>query len=273
MVHRLLKAQLDHEPHCEVDPDLCVSLGAAIQGGLIAGVDVGPVLIDITPHTLGIECLGVLHGRLTDKVFSAVIHRNTPLPASRSEIYYTAQDGQDAARIRVFQGENDNTRFNKSVGEFLLDGLNEEAEEGNEILVRFELNLDGILKVTAAERETGREKQIVVDNAITRFRAKDQDEAKARLSEMFGDSAADETLAAAGATDSLPPESPSPLFENASNLLAKARRLIPQASAEDAAEMRELIDQLQRAIEACEMDRVKSSQEKLDDLLFYLQDA
>ena len=173
----------------------------------------------------------------------------------------------------MFQGENDDMRFNKSVGEFLLDGLNEEASEGNEILVRFELDLDGILKVTAAERETGREKQIVIDNAITRFRAKDQDEAKARLSEMFGDSAADETLADADATDSLPPESPSPLFENASNLLAKARHLIPQASAEDAAEMRELIDQLQRAIEACETDRVKSSQEKLDDLLFYLQDA
>ena len=149
LVRQMLKEQLRHEPHLEVDPDLCVGMGAAVQGGLIAGVDVGPVLVDITPHTLGIRCVGDLNGRYSDRLFSPVIQRNTPLPANRSEVYYTGHDGQEAAQIEVYQGEHDDATFNQQVGDLLLQGLNEEAEQGNEILVRFQLNLDGILTVTA----------------------------------------------------------------------------------------------------------------------------
>src|SRR5271157_1270575 len=97
MVHRLLNDQLKQPIHCEINPDLCVAMGAAIQGGLIAGVDVGPVLVDITPHTLGIEAAGPLHGGFSLHCFSPVIERNTPLPAVRSEMYGTMCDGQEAA--------------------------------------------------------------------------------------------------------------------------------------------------------------------------------
>jgi len=271
MVHRLLREQLDHEPHQEVDPDLCVAMGAAVQGGLIAGVDVGPVLVDITPHTLGIQCLGELRGRISHNVFSPIIPRNTPLPATRSEIYYTAQPGQDAAHIHVLQGESDDVRFNQSVGEFMLEGLDEEAAEHNEILVRFELSLDGILNVTAVERETGLERRLTIDNAITRFRAHSRDEAKAKLATMFAPSGGDAPDADSEAV--APADPHRQLFEAASSLIAKAQRLAPQAAEEDAAEIRDLIADLEQAIASREHDGTRQACEQLEDLLFYLADA
>ena len=98
-------------------------MGAAVQGGLIAGVEVGPVLVDITPHTLGIEALGELHGLPSIHTFAPIIERNTPLPASRTEIFSTVVDGQKGAEIRVFQGEDEDTRYNTLVGEFKIEGL------------------------------------------------------------------------------------------------------------------------------------------------------
>ena len=272
-VHELLAEQLHQELHSEIDPDQCVALGAAVQGGLITGVDVGPVLVDITPHTLGIRTLGGLHGMLSDDVFSRIIPRNTALPASRSEIYYTACDGQKAAQVDVYQGENDNVRFNQGVGGFCLEGLDEEAEEGNEILVRFQLDLDGILTVTAVERRTGLEKQLRIDNAITRFRAKSQADAKAKLAAMFGQ-AGEEAGADRSITEAGQETAPGgPRFDEAHELIAKARRLIQEASTEDAAEMRKLVGELQEAVTEGDADRVQQLCEQLDDVVFYLQDA
>ncbi len=277
LVHHLLNEQLPGELHSEIDPDLCVSLGAAVQGGLIAGVDVGPVLVDITPHTLGIKCLGEVHGRYTDNAFSPIIARNTPLPATRSEIYYTSCVGQEQVRIKALQGENEDIRFNESVGEFLLEGLNEDANEGSEILVRFDLNLDGILTVTAVERETGLEKKLRIDNAITRFRAGSHAEAKLALAAIFGDI----PEGAAGGTDKTEPsvvaasrsESYEDNGEDASPLIAKARRLIHQAPDEDANEMRELVNEFQNATASHDSDRMARVEKQLEDIVFYLDDA
>ena len=145
-------------------------MGAAIQGGLIAGVDVGPVLVDITPHTLGIQALSDRGGRLSHYCFVPLIGRNSPLPCRRSEMFHTASDRQKVARIAVFQGEDDDVRRNDLVGEFLLEGL-AEVDAGNEVLVQFDLNLDGILQVRATEHATGRQKELTIDNAVSRFRA------------------------------------------------------------------------------------------------------
>jgi len=91
------------------------------------------VLVDITPHTLGIQCLGELHGLLSTNLFSPVISRNTALPATRSEIYHTSVDGQEQVEIHVLQGEEPDVRHNESVGKFLLEGLDPDAPQGNEI--------------------------------------------------------------------------------------------------------------------------------------------
>ena len=97
LVHALLEERLGRPVHCEIEPDLAVAMGAAVQGGLITGVDVGPILVDITPHTLGISALGELHGFLSEHSFSPIIERNTPLPVSRTEIYSTVVDEQKSA--------------------------------------------------------------------------------------------------------------------------------------------------------------------------------
>lgn len=270
LVHRLLSEQLQQTLHFEIDPDLCVAMGAAVQGALIAGVDVGSVLVDITPHTLGIQCLGHLRGHYSHNVFSPIIARNTPLPATRSEIYYTTHEGQEAVEIHVLQGEDEDARNNTSVGRFLLEGLDEEAGPENEILVRFDLNLDAILTVTAIERLTSREKKLTIENPIARFRAKDRGEAKAKLAAMFGYEAAsvEQPLSA---PVSQPAESTE--RQEARQLLSKARRLAASAAPEDAAEIGQLVAKLEAAQDHSTDEEVQATLARLEDLLFYLEDA
>ena len=272
LVHRLLQEQLGQPIHTEVDPDLCVSMGAAIQGGLIAGLDLGPVLVDITPHTLGVQCLGYMDGFRSPYNFASVIERNTALPASRSEVFHTEHDGQEGARIDVFQGEDHDVRHNEAVGGFKLEGL-ADAKRGNEILVRFDLDLDGILTVTATEKLTGLEKKLKIDNAMSRFRSDNHESAKERLEEAFAEAeigAADQP--AAEPQEDLPIELRQAIAK-ANELLAQAERLAADANEQDAQEMRELIAQLRGSIQAREPDDIQDAAAMLDDLVFYLQDA
>jgi molecular chaperone DnaK len=279
-VHQLLEEQLGQPIHDEVDPDLCVAMGAAIQGGLIAGIDVGPVLVDITPHSLGIQVLGEVDGRVTSDCFARLIHRNASLPTGRSEIFSTVIDGQKAAGIQVFQGEDNDVRHNQPVGEFLLDGL-AEAGRGNEILVRFDLDLDGILKVTAIERATGRQKQLTIDNAVTHFRAGNRQEALARVEATFlgpagGDLAATPPAAAGVPARGSPPDLPAEmtqLMERCRQLIAKSGQLAGQAAAADAAQIERTIERLQAAISERSQADMQSAAAELEDLVFYLQDA
>ena len=270
MVHRLLQERLAQEIHSEVDPDLCVTLGAAVQGGLIVGIDVGPILVDIPPHTLGIEPLGPLQGFLSPNHFSPVIERNTPLPASRSELFGTTYDGQDAARIHVFQGEDEDVRHNEPVGKFLLEGL-AEVERGNEILVRFDLDLDGILKVTATERSTGLEKRLVVDNAVSRFRAKNREEALARVAAAF-ESSGSAPATSQDADADLSPELKQ-IIGTCEELVSKAERIAPGVNPEDATEIRELAGKLRTAISERSQADIEEILPKLEDLVFYLEDV
>lgn len=275
LVHRLLEEQLGREIHAEVDPDLCVSMGAAIQGGLIAGLDLGPVLVDITPHTLGIQCIGGLHGFESVYRFSPIIERNTALPASRSELFVTSHDSQEVVRIDVFQGEDKDVRHNQEIGGFDLDGL-ADAKQGNEILVRFDLDLDGILTVAATEKLTGLEEELTIDNAMSRFRSENRESAKARLEAVFS---GDETAAAdpPGQPAADPVENLSPelkeVIGKANELLAQADRLMANANPRDAEEMRELMDQLRETVQARTPGDIHDASAKLDDLVFYLQEA
>src|SRR6185369_15893974 len=129
----LLEERLGRPPHQEVNPDLCVAMGAAVQSAIIAGSDVGAVLVDITPHSLGIKCLDSSHGMYFPYRFAPIIHRNTPLPASRSELFHTASDAQTEVEIDVYQGENEDVRHNYRVGRFMVQGL-AEVPAGNQIV-------------------------------------------------------------------------------------------------------------------------------------------
>ncbi|NQT35864.1 MAG: Hsp70 family protein, partial [Planctomycetes bacterium] len=259
----------------EVDPDLCVSMGAAIQGGLVAGLDLGPVLVDITPHTLGVQCIGGLNGFESVYRFAPIIERNTALPASRSEVFVTSHDGQDAVCIHAFQGEDKDVRHNELIGGFDLEGL-ADAKQGNEILVRFDLDLDGILTVAATEKLTGLEERLTIENAMSRFRSENRESAKVRLEAAFTGAeiaTADQMQqSAAGPDEDLSPELRE-VIGKANELLAQADRLVANANEQDAEEMRELMDQLRGAIQARTPGDIQDASAKLDDLVFYLQEA
>jgi molecular chaperone DnaK len=284
LVHELLEKRLGRPVHCEIEPDLAVAMGAAVQGGLIAGIDVGPILVDITPHTLGISTLGHLHGFLSSHAFSAIIERNTPLPVSRTEIYTTVSDDQDAARIRVFQGENHDTRYNTLVGEFLIEGL-AQVPAGNEILVRLDLDLNGILKVTATERHTGLVKHVVIENAMERFRKSQRSDAVDRLEAIFEtlESPYEPPRALVGpsivhdAGDAMPEAGLAPglrqVVASAQSLAAKAKALMIDANAEDAAELRAMLTDLTAAVDRRAEDDIRAVTREIEELVFYLQDA
>jgi molecular chaperone DnaK len=270
LVHRMLSTRLGRPVHAEIEPDLAVAMGAAVQGGLIAGVDVGPILVDITPHTLGIEALGERAGLPSPYCFSPIIERNTPLPASRTEIFTTTHDGQETAEIRVFQGEEDDTRFNSLVGEFQVQGL-ANVPAPNQLLVRLDLDLNGILRVTATERATGLARQVVIDNMMERFRTRERVDALERIDALFGES--DQHKQLGEANDAAPPAISPELqkaVEAANALIAKSEQVKASANSEDAAEMTGLVEDLRAAITRQSLDDVRRVSAALEDLIFYL---
>src|SRR5438067_8070269 len=116
--------------------------------------------------------------------FAPIIHRNTPLPASRSELFHTYRDGQTEVEIDVYQGESDDVRRNHRVGKFMITGLAPVAA-GNPIVVQLDLNLDGMLKVSARERATGLQKQVTIENALAQFEREEQEQARNRLDRLW----------------------------------------------------------------------------------------
>jgi molecular chaperone DnaK len=141
-------------PDRSVNPDEAVALGAAIQGGVLGGeVEVDNLLLlDVTPLSLGIETLG--------EVFTKITERNTTIPTTKSQVFSTATDGQTSVEIHVLQGERAMARDNKSLGKFLLTGIPPAPRGVPQIEVSFEIDVNGILKVSATDKGTGREQSI-----------------------------------------------------------------------------------------------------------------
>jgi molecular chaperone DnaK len=285
VISRLLEERLGQPAHQEVNPDLCVALGAAIQGGIIAGADVGSVLVDITPHSMGIKVLDDHTGMFFEHRFAPIIKRNTPLPASRSEVFYTHADGQTQVEIDVYQGESDDVRNNHRVGRFMVQGLAPVAA-GNPILVQLDLNLDGMLKVSARERATGLQKEIFIENALARFEREESALARERLERLWADQDEGEDGEDLGEAAGPPPgdegEMPSILpgpregqreAVQARALLEKAERLLEKVSAEDKGEVEKQMERVRVALTDRKWDQLQKASDELADTLFYLEDV
>ena len=144
------------EPDRSVNPDEAVALGAAIQAGVLAGEVEDILLLDVTPLSLGIETLG--------EVFTKIIDRNTTIPSSRSQVFSTATDGQTSVEIHVLQGERAMAKDNKSLGKFLLTGIPPAPRGIPQIEVSFEIDVNGILQVSAQDKGTGKAQSIRITN-------------------------------------------------------------------------------------------------------------
>ena len=167
-VQEAVKKELGCEPFKGINPDECVSIGAAIQGGVLQGDVKGLLLLDVTPLSLGIETLG--------GVCTKIIDRNTTIPTKKSQIFSTAADNQPSVEVNVLQGEREFARDNKSLGTFHLDGIAPAPRGIPQIEVTFDIDANGIVHVSAKDMGTGKEQSITI-TASTNMSKEDIDKA------------------------------------------------------------------------------------------------
>ena len=156
-VQDLVKQMTGKQPNMSVNPDEVVADGAAVQGGVLTGDVSGILLLDVTPLSLGVETMG--------GVMTKMIDRNTTIPTSKTEVYSTAADNQTSVEINVLQGERELARDNKSLGKFQLTGIPAARRGVPQIEVTFDIDANGIVKVTAKDKGTGKEQQITISGS------------------------------------------------------------------------------------------------------------
>ena len=289
LVSSLLRKYHDLEPRRDVHPDLCVALGAGVLASRLAGHEVDRVLVDVTPYSFGVSYLGDRDGNPYSHCYKAIVERNTPLPVTRTERYYTASAGQVAVDIEVFQGDDPDAMRNILVGSFRITGL-APTEEPNEVLCRMRLDIDGILEVAAIEKKTGMSKQITITNALKPKSEAEIRAAQERLRELFesrraagGDEfdSVEELLGEeldddddSGLRTSLAPTpkpAPTPAFgADAKDLMDKARRLLDLMHPDDKEETINMLEEMQIAINLGDREAYQKASGALKELLFFV---
>ncbi|MDR1483841.1 MAG: Hsp70 family protein [Planctomycetaceae bacterium] len=301
LVHSLIENRMGMTPHGEIDPDLCVTMGAAIQGGLIAGTEVGKVLVDITPHTLGIHAVSSENFYS----FSPLIKRNTPIPCRRSNVYYKSHKEQKKAEVSILQGEHNDIRQNTLIGEFWLEGMTENSNSP-EIICQFDLDINGILHVTAIEKGTGLTSETVVENVLTKRDHNANEKFKSQLKQFFhedkesilspdkksdgvddvdvkggvgevsvGGVSSDKVSSLLLALDRLSQVEFS-TFADELKVVRKAVKLLGKDNVQTLANIGdaiELSDRVLSAIDKKDKETAKQLSSDLDDLLYYLDDS
>lgn len=264
LVSQLLEEKLHKLPHSEVDPDLCVALGASIQAAIEMGQNVGSVLVDVTPYTFGTSAMDPIEGN--PFLFVPLIRRNSKLPITKSEVFGTVLDNQEAVNIEVYQGEDPDVRNNILIGNFFFKGLSK-APAGNQIVLTFALDVNGLLKVHGLEKKTGRDIHGVVENAMRSFDDAALDESRMRVEALWSDGevwdveaqeAPQEEEAVSGAA-------------SVQETIEKARKMMEKASDEDRNDIIDLIERIQDALDQKDPEKVAEARDELDDLLFYLE--
>jgi molecular chaperone DnaK (HSP70) len=288
LVFNLLAERIGIEPRQDMHPDLCVALGAGVLASRLSGRDVDRVLVDVSPYSFGISFLGERGGVPYPHCYKPIIRRNTPLPLTRTEQFYTTHPFQTEVDVHVYQGEDEDALKNILVGDFTVGGLTE-AEDLNEILCRMRLDLDGILEVTSQEKLTGRSKQITIANAmqaktpeeIAAGRKRIQDLFASRSPELaeFNGSPGEETDTEIIAGEFEEMESGGAVEQatlvvgaaEAESLMARSRKLLELMHEEDREEAIDLHERIGEAIESGDSEALARASRALTELLFFME--
>jgi molecular chaperone DnaK (HSP70) len=269
MVRRRLRESFGKEARGEVDPDLCVAMGASILGAAIAGIDVSAVLVDVTPYTFGTSALGELNGEFYPYIYVPIIAKNTAIPVRKSEVFFTVVDDQTTVEVRVFQGEKEDAMENIQLGEFRVEGLSK-APAGNPIIIDLALDRDGILNVSAKEKQTGLERRITIDRATSRYDKDELSGARRRIAELFdAEDAAEDAEAAVPSPAE--PEARATADADVTELIAKAQGKLATALDEDRAELKALIEMIKDCEARGDATGRDEASAQIRDLLFYLE--
>jgi len=257
----LIERELGLTPRRDVHPDLAVALGAGVMAARLAGSSDQRVLVEITPYTFGISALGWVGKDYGPFEFSPIIKGGSPLPISRSEAFYTTHYGQKQVDVTVFQGEHHDARRNILIGRFQFDGLDQKAPEGSLVLIHMQLDLDGILRVTATEKATGLQCNATIENTLGKLTHEQLQNSRREIAALFGDKA--ETPA------EISP--PNPEEAAGDELAARVRSALDQMDPVDREDAERLLDKLREASEANDDKAIAAVLQELDDLLFYIE--
>lgn len=251
-VQDLVKNIIGKEPQRDINPDECVALGAAIQGGVLTGEVKDLLLLDVTPLSLGIETLG--------GVATKLIERNTTIPTKKSQIFTTAADGQTDVDIHVVQGEREMAADNTTLGRFQLTGIPAARRGVPQIEVTFDIDANGIVNVSAKDQGSGKEQKITITSSTNL--TEEEIDKKVKEAEKFAD-------------DDKKKKESIEVKNNAESLVYQARKTLEEAKVEGSEKdkIEEKIKDLEKSIEADNTEDIKAKTEALQEEIYSMSEA
>ncbi|MGE5676388.1 MAG: Hsp70 family protein [Mycobacterium leprae] len=254
-VQDAIRRFMGKEPYKGINPDEVVALGAAVQAGVIKGDVKDVLLLDVTPLSLGIETLG--------GVFTKMIERNTTIPTERTQVYSTAADGQTQVEIHVLQGEREMAAYNKTLGRFILDGIAPAPRGVPKIEVKFDIDVNGIVHVSAKDLGTGREQKISIQSQT----GMSKDEIEKAVKEA-------ERMAAEDAKRREEAE----VRNNADSAVYNAEKMVKESEGKGLDQtlidaVKDAIEPAKEALKGSDLEQMKSTSEKLTEAVYKLSSA